>query len=133
MLTNISNPRAQIVRHDFYEDTLIRRGATIGANATVVCGSVIGRYAFVAAGAVVTGRVPDYAFMRGVPAKQDGWISRHGHRLQRRDVDGFYLCPESGLRYREMEQGRLRCIDIDEEAPLPKELARAKKGYRDYK
>ena len=130
VLTNISNPRSQIVRHSMYEKTLIRRGATIGANATIVCGITLGRYAFVAAGAVVAVDVPDYAFMLGVPAKQQGWMSRHGHRLHKRDVDGFFVCPESSLRYREMEPGRLRCVDLDEEAPLSDELKKATKGYQ---
>ena len=78
VLTNISNPRSQIVRRGLYERTLIRRGASIGANATVVCGTTIGRYAFVAAGAVVTRDVPDYAMIVGVPGKARGWVGRHG-------------------------------------------------------
>ncbi|MBN2494935.1 MAG: N-acetyltransferase [Deltaproteobacteria bacterium] len=128
-LTNIANPRAEIARRALYEKTLIRRGATVGANATIVCGHTIGRYAFIAAGAVVTTDVPDYAFMLGVPARQDGWVSRHGHRLRGQDNEGCYVCPESGLRYAERD-GKLRCIDLDEQAPLPAELARAEKGYR---
>jgi len=82
VLTNVSNPRSQINRKNFYERTLIKRGATIGANATVVCGIIIGRYAFISAGAVVTKDVPDYAFIVGVPGKQKGWMSRHGHILK---------------------------------------------------
>src|SRR3954468_12949072 len=82
VLTNVTNPRSQINRHALYEKTTIRRGATVGANATIVCGVILGRYCFIAAGAVVTKDVPDYALMTGVPARQAGWMSRHGHRLQ---------------------------------------------------
>ncbi|MGE3807234.1 MAG: acyltransferase [Gemmataceae bacterium] len=120
VFTNVSNPRSQIVRHHLYEKTVIGKGATIGANATIVCGSTLGRYAFVAAGAVVTKDVPEYALMMGVPARQVGWMSRHGHRLQKRDADGNLVCPESGFRYREDATGKLRCLDLDEAAPLPK-------------
>jgi UDP-2-acetamido-3-amino-2,3-dideoxy-glucuronate N-acetyltransferase len=81
VLTNVSNPRAQVVRHSLYEQTVLRRGATVGANATLVCGVEIGRYAFIAAGAVVTADVGDYALMVGVPARRRGWMSRHGHPL----------------------------------------------------
>jgi UDP-2-acetamido-3-amino-2,3-dideoxy-glucuronate N-acetyltransferase len=84
VLTNITNPRSQIVRHSLYERTHIKRGATIGANATIVCNITIGRYAFIAAGAVVAKDVPDYALMIGAPARQHGWMSRHGVRLPRR-------------------------------------------------
>ena len=100
-----------------------RRGATIGANATIVCGITIGRYSFIAAGAVVSSNVPDYALMMGVPARHKGWMSRHGHRLGEPDSLGIMLCPESGLRFKEIEQGVIRCIDVDEEAPLPSSLA----------
>ena len=75
VLTNVTNPRSQVVRRSLYEGTLIRRGATVGANATIVCSVEIGRYAFVAAGAVVTGNVPDYALIVGVPGRQRGWMS----------------------------------------------------------
>ena len=119
VFTNITNPRSQIVRRHMYEKTLVKRGATIGANATIVCGSTVGRYAFIAAGAVVTRDVPDYALMMGVPARQHGWMSRHGHRLTDPDALGVMVCPESGLRYRELEAGVLRCLDLDEAAPLP--------------
>jgi UDP-2-acetamido-3-amino-2,3-dideoxy-glucuronate N-acetyltransferase len=120
VLTNVSNPRSQIVRHHLYEETRIGKGATIGANATIVCGHRIGRYAFVAAGAVVTRDVPDYALMMGVPAHQAGWMSRHGYRLGSPDAKGLMTCPESGWRYREEAPGRLRCLDLDEAAPLPR-------------
>ncbi|WP_298981900.1 acyltransferase [Caldilinea sp.] len=118
VFTNVINPRSQIVRHGQYQRTLVRRGATIGANATVVCGVTIGQYAFIAAGAVVRTDVPDYALMAGVPAVQKGWMSRHGHRLVEKDADGNWLCPESGWRYREVEPGVLRCLDWPEERPL---------------
>lgn len=118
VFTNVINPRSQIVRHGQYQRTLVRRGATIGANATIVCGVTIGQYAFIAAGAVVRTDVPDYALMAGVPAVQKGWMSRHGHRLVEKDADGNWLCPESSWRYREVEPGVLRCLDWPEERPL---------------
>jgi UDP-2-acetamido-3-amino-2,3-dideoxy-glucuronate N-acetyltransferase len=131
VLTNVSNPRSQIVRRGVYETTLIRRGATVGANATIVCGVTLGRYCLVAAGTVITRDVPDYALMVGVPGRQRGWVSRHGHPL-RRPQDGLYTCPESSLRYRETSPGVLRCLDLDEEAPLPTALATGKQGYRSF-
>lgn len=118
VFTNVTNPRAQINRHSLYERTLIKRGATIGANATVVCGIVIGRYAFVAAGAVVTRNVPDYALMVGVPARHVGWMSRHAVPLTE-GVDGVMVCKESGYRYREVKPGLLLCLDINEDDFLP--------------
>jgi UDP-2-acetamido-3-amino-2,3-dideoxy-glucuronate N-acetyltransferase len=132
VLTNVTNPRSQINRHSLYEKTIIRRGATIGANATIVCGSTIGRYAFIAAGAVVTGNVPDYALMIGIPARQQGWMSRHGHRLTP-SADGTMMCPESGLKYRETSPGVVRCLDLDEEAPLPEGMRSGAKRYDELK
>jgi len=129
VLTNVTNPRSQVVRRALYERTLLRRGASIGANATVVCGVTVGRYAFVAAGAVVAKDVPDYALVVGVPGRFAGWMSRHGHRLPKPDAEGVMTCPESGLRYREASPGVLRCLDLDEEAPLPAELAVGKVTY----
>ena len=117
MLTNVTNPRSEITRHSLYEKTRIRRGASIGANATVICGIEIGRYAFVAAGAVVARDVPDYALMVGVPGRQVGWVATTPLRIA--DTGGVYTCPESGLRYREVEPGVLRCLDLDENTPLP--------------
>ena len=112
VFTNVTNPRSEIVRRGQYAKTVVRRGATIGANATIVCGTTIGRYAFIAAGAVVTkGDVRDYALMAGVPAKQRGWVSRHGHRLPKPDADGIMNCPESGWRYQESTPGVLRCLE----------------------
>ena len=118
VFTNVINPRSQIVRRGEYQTTLVRRGATIGANATIVCGATIGRYAFLGAGAVVRGDVPDYALMLGVPAKQKGWMSRHGHRLLNPNEDGIMACTESGWRYKEVQPGVLRCLDWPEDKPL---------------
>ena len=112
------NPRSQIIRRANYKTTLVRRGASIGANATIVCGTTIGRYAFIAAGAVVASDVPDYALVMGVPARQKGWMSRHGHRLIEKDSAGNLICPESKWRYRETSPGVLRCLDWDEDAKL---------------
>jgi len=133
VLTNVTNPRSQVVRHSLYEETIFHRGATVGANATIVCGIEIGRYAFIAAGAVVTADVPDYAMMVGVPARQQAWMSRHGHRLVNPDADGVMICPESGYRYKEIEPGVMRCLDLDEEAPLPEELSTGTKTYDEFK
>jgi UDP-2-acetamido-3-amino-2,3-dideoxy-glucuronate N-acetyltransferase len=118
VFTNVINPRSQIVRRSQYQRTLVRRGASLGANATIVCGATIGRYAFIGAGAVVRGDVPDYALMLGVPARRRGWMSRHGHRLEKQDADGNLICPETGWRYREIEPGVLRCLEWPEDEPL---------------
>lgn len=133
VLTNVTNPRAQVSRHSLYEKTLIRLGATIGANATIVCGIELGRYCFVGAGAVVTRSVPDYALMLGNPARQHGWISRHGHRLLGPDANGIMRCPESGFRYREVQTGVLRCLDLCEDSPLPNDLSVGSKSYDQFK
>ena len=133
VLTNVSNPRSQINRHSLYEKTFLRKGATVGANATIVCGVTVGRYAFIGAGAVVTKDVPDYALMLGNPARQKGWMSRHGHILDNPDANGIMRCPEAGLRYQETEAGTLRCLDLDETAPLPVEQARGHQSYEFFK
>lgn len=133
VLTNVSNPRSQVNRHAVYEKTILRRGATVGANATIVCGVEVGRYAFIAAGAVVSKNVRDYALMMGVPARQEGWMSRHGHRLVGLNADGVLICPESGYRYRETAPGVLRCLDLDEEMPLPQEKAVGRRPYPEFK
>jgi len=122
VLTNVTNPRSQVNRRGLYERTVFRRGATVGANATIVCGITLGRYCFIAAGSVVVKDVPDYALMVGNPARQQGWMSRHGHRLRDPDADGVMVCPESGLRYR-LDVGRVQCLDIDEEHTLPADTA----------
>ena len=133
VLTNRPNPRSQVVRSSLYERTLLRRGASIGANATIVCGLTIGRYAFVGAGAVVTEDVADYALVLGVPARFAGWMSRHGHRLTETASGEPMVCPESGLRYLEISPGVLRCLDLDEEDELPAELALGKDRYDEIK
>ncbi|NLN31433.1 MAG: N-acetyltransferase [Bacteroidales bacterium] len=99
VFTNIVNPRSRIVRRDSYVTTVVERGASIGANATIVCGNTIGRYAFIGAGAVVTRDVRPYALVVGNPARQTGWMSEYGHKLDF-DPKGFAVCPESGERYR---------------------------------
>jgi UDP-2-acetamido-3-amino-2,3-dideoxy-glucuronate N-acetyltransferase len=132
VLTNVSNPRSQVNRHSLYETTVIRRGSTVGANATVLCGTTLGRYSFVGAGSVVTKSVPDYALIIGNPGRQRGWMSRHGHQLKP-DREGIMSCPESGLRYRELQPGIVRCLDLDEDAILPSELSVGKTPYREWK
>ncbi|MDY0164809.1 acyltransferase [Desulfobotulus sp.] len=107
VFTNVYNPRALIERKNEYKDTLVKKGATLGANCTIVCGVTIGRYAFVAAGAVVTKNVPDYALMAGVPARRIGWMSAYGARLDLPlEGDGEALCPHTGERY-VMKEGRV--------------------------
>ncbi len=133
VLTNVSNPRSQVLRHHLYEKTLLRRGCTVGANATIVCGITIGCYAFIGAGAVVTADVPNYALMLGVPAKQKGWMSRHGHILHAPDADGVYRCPESGLRYRLDEGGQMFGIDVMEDDDLPENMRLGIHAYDDFK
>ncbi len=119
VFTNVINPRSQIVRHSQYLRTVVRRGATIGANATIVCGATLGRYAFIAAGAVVRGDVPDYTLMIGVPARRRGWMSRHGHRLVNPDAEGSHDLPGKRLALQGNRAGRLRCLDWPEDEPLP--------------
>ena len=129
VFTNIENPRSEVSRRAMYGRTLIRRGATVGANATILPGVTIGRHAFVAAGAVVTRDVPDYGLVLGVPARRIGWMSRHGHKLEATDDIGLLRCPESGLRYVE-QGGALRCLDLDEDSPLPASLREPRLAYR---
>lgn len=101
VFTNVYNPRAGVVRKDEYRRTVVKRGATLGANCTVVCGVTIGEYAFVGAGAVVQRDVPAFALVVGVPARQIGWMSRHGERLALPLSDNTTAtCPRTGDRYR---------------------------------
>jgi UDP-2-acetamido-3-amino-2,3-dideoxy-glucuronate N-acetyltransferase len=109
VFTNITNPRSAVVRRGQYERTLVKRGASIGANATIVCGHDIGEFAFIGAGAVVTKEVPPYALVVGNPAKQIGWMSEYGHRLSF-DEKGIAMCPESEEKY-ELKDGRVRKLD----------------------
>ena len=133
VLTNVTNPRSQVNRHSLYETTWLKRGCTVGANATIVCGVTVGRYAFIGAGTVVTKDVPDYALIVGNPGRQAGWMSRHGHRLGSPDAEGVMRCPESGHRYKETEPGVLKNLDLDDEAPLPAELTKGTKTYKQLK
>ncbi len=109
VFTNISNPRSAVVRRDQYEETRVRKGASIGANATIICGTEIGRYAFVGAGAVVTKDVFPYALVLGNPARHVGWMSEYGHRLEF-DEDGKAVCPESQEQY-ELKDGRVQKLN----------------------
>jgi UDP-2-acetamido-3-amino-2,3-dideoxy-glucuronate N-acetyltransferase len=133
VLTNVTNPRSEISRKALYEQTIIRRGATIGANATIMCGIELGRYSFVGAGAVVVRSIPDYALVVGNPATQLGWMSRHGHRLAAPNVDGVMRCPESELRYQENPAGTVRCLDLGEEQELPVEMKVCSKSDSQWK
>lgn len=110
VFTNVYNPRSHVPRKSEYRNTLIKRGATLGANCTIVCGVTIGEYAFIGAGAVVNKDVPPYALMVGVPARQVGWISRHGERLDLPvSGSGQARCPATGERYA-LENGEIVCL-----------------------
>jgi len=119
VFTNVMNPRSEINRREQYQKTLVKIGATLGANCTIVPGITIGRYAFVAAGAVVTHDVPNYALVLGVPAEIRGWRSRHGQRLSEPNSKGIMVCAESGWRYQLESPNQLRCLDWPEASPLP--------------
>jgi UDP-2-acetamido-3-amino-2,3-dideoxy-glucuronate N-acetyltransferase len=106
VFTNVVNPRANISRKAEFKPTIVKRGATIGANATILCGHSIGFYAFIAAGAVVTADVADHALMAGVPARRIGWMSKAAERL-----GADLICPRDGSRYRETANGQLEQID----------------------
>lgn len=99
VFTNVTNPRSGVNRRDQYSKTVVKKGASIGANATIVCGHDIGQYAFIGAGAVVTKTVPAYALVVGNPARQIGWMSEYGHRLEF-DANGLAVCPESAQEYK---------------------------------
>lgn len=108
VFTNVINPRSAVNRRDQYARTRVGRGASIGANATIVCGHDIGEFAFIGAGAVVTREVPAFALVVGNPARQTGWMSEFGHKLKF-DADGMATCPESGQRYH-LKDGRVSRI-----------------------
>ena len=109
VFTNVFNPRSAVTRKDEYRDTVVRRGATLGANCTVVCGTTVGEHAFVGAGAVVTRDVPPFALLMGVPARQVGWMSRHGERIPLPvRGSGEWACPHTGERYA-LRGDRLEC------------------------
>jgi UDP-2-acetamido-3-amino-2,3-dideoxy-glucuronate N-acetyltransferase len=108
VFTNVNNPRAEISRKSEFRATLVRRGASIGANATIVCGHTLGRYCFIAAGAVVTQDVADFALMAGVPARRIGWMSRAGARL-----GDDLVCAITGARYRLIEEERLEEVEAE--------------------
>ena len=106
VFTNVYNPRSAVIRKGEYRRTLVRRGATLGANSTIVCGATVGQYAFVGAGAVVNQDVPDYALMVGVPARQIGWMSQHGERLELPlSGSAVAICEQTGKRY-ELRDGK---------------------------
>ncbi|QCX37523.1 N-acetyltransferase [Aureibaculum algae] len=98
VFTNVINPRSAIARKDEYKKTIVKKGASIGANATIVCGNSIGEYSLIGAGSVVTKEIPAYALVVGNPSKQIGWVSEYGHRLNF-DAKGFAICPESKEKY----------------------------------
>ena len=131
VLTNVTNPRSQVSRKSLYEKTLIRKGATIGANSTIVCGITLGRYCFIAAGAVVTKDVPDYGLVLGNPSKLSGFMSRHGHKLFFNEK-GRATCPESKFKY-EKTENVVRCLDLNENEILPKELSKGLRTYESFK
>ena len=103
VFTNVINPRSAVNRKSEYAKTVVKKGASIGANATIVCGHDIGAFAFIGAGAVVTKNVPDYALVVGNPAKQMGWVSEYGHRLNF-DAEGMADCPETGQKYQLLDK-----------------------------
>ncbi|MDH4092130.1 MAG: N-acetyltransferase [Cyclobacteriaceae bacterium] len=108
VFTNVNNPRSAVSRKDQYATTIVKKGATIGANATIICGHDIGRFAFVGAGAVVTKDVADYALVYGNPAKQYGWMSEHGHKLEF-NAAGIAVCEESKEKYK-LQDGQVSKI-----------------------
>lgn len=109
VFTNVFNPRSAVNRKSEYMKTLVRRGASIGANATIVCGIEIGEFAFIGAGAVVTKNVPAYALVVGNPSRQTGWMSEYGHKLKF-DNEGIAICPESKIKY-QLEKGIVKKLN----------------------
>lgn len=108
VFTNVFNPRSAIPRKNEFRPTLVKRGASLGANCTIICGVTIGEYAFVGAGAVVTRDIPAYALVTGVPAKQAGWMGEHGVKLEKSSEPGEWICPATRERYRESPQGMMK-------------------------
>jgi UDP-2-acetamido-3-amino-2,3-dideoxy-glucuronate N-acetyltransferase len=109
VFTNIINPRSAVIRRDLYVKTMVRRGASIGANATIICGNEIGEYALIGAGAVITKNVKPFALVVGNPGRQTGWVSEYGHKLSF-NRDGIALCPESGQKYRLSDESVTKVI-----------------------
>lgn len=109
VFTNIINPRSAVIRRDLYVKTMVRRGASIGANATIICGNEIGEYALIGAGAVITKNVKPFALVVGNPGRQTGWVSEYGHKLSF-DRDGVAVCPESGQKYKLSEERVIKVI-----------------------
>ena len=115
VFTNVYNPRSAVSRKDEYLDTIVKKGATLGANCTIVCGVTIGQYAFVAAGAVINRDVPDFALMAGVPAKQIGWMSAYGERLDLPlEGNAEIVCSHRGERYL-LSDKQLTCVNTPDE------------------
>ncbi len=110
VFTNIVNPRSAVIRKDSYVSTVVEKGASIGANSTIICGNRIGSYSFIGAGAVVTKDVKPFALVIGNPARQTGWMSEYGHKLKF-DDKGFAVCPESGEKYR-IEDGNVLKVNL---------------------
>ncbi len=110
VFTNVVNPRSAVVRRDQYQKTIVKKGASIGANATIICGVTLGEYSFVGAGAVVNKDVQPYALVVGNPARPIGWMSEYGHRLHF-DKEGFAVCPESGERYQLRDKNVVKITD----------------------
>ena len=131
VLTNVINPRSQVSRKTLYEKTHIKRGATIGANATIVCGITLGCYCFIGAGSVVTKDVPNYGLILGNPGQLTGYMSRHGHKLTFNESSKA-TCPESKFIYEKVEQ-QVRCLDLNEDDPLPTELSFGSLDYDSFK
>jgi len=113
VFTNVVNPRSAVIRRDKYIETVVEKGATIGANATIVCGNKIGKFAFIGAGAVVVREVLPYALVVGNPSRQIGWMSEYGHRLEFNN-EGLAICPESGEEYRLNEDKVTKTRSINE-------------------
>jgi len=109
VFTNVMNPRSAVNRRGEYQKTIVKKGASIGANATIVCGNNIGEYAFIGAGAVVINEVLPYALVVGNPSRQIGWMSEYGHKLEF-DLNGYATCPESNVQY-QLENGLVKKID----------------------